>query len=112
VLFWVQRIAIVHFCSDTIQDQVSQKSLQRKIILARSNRFLRTGCKSYRKPGQGGSCVADETIKNVPNNFVVSSPRKSNKRYSLDLNIPRTRMEVSEEIISLPAIQLTIWCKL
>ena len=90
MLFVVSRIAIVHFRSEKIQDQVSQKSPQRKTILARYNWFLENGCVSHRGPGQCRSCVADETIKNVPQIFVVRSPRKSTKRDSLELNIPRT----------------------
>jgi len=43
MLYVVSRIAIVHFRSEKIQDQVSQKTPQRKTILARYNRFVETG---------------------------------------------------------------------
>ena len=86
----VSRIAIVRFCSEKIQDQVSQKSPQRKTILARYNRFLEIGCVSDREPGQGPSCVADETTENVRQTFIVRSPRKSTKRENLELNIAKT----------------------
>ena len=90
VLFVVLRIAIVHFLLEKIQDQVSQKSPQRKAILARYNRFVETDCVSHREPGQGQSCVADETIENVLQTFFFRNPRKSTKRHSLELNIPKT----------------------
>jgi hypothetical protein len=43
---------------------------------------------------------SDETTENVRQTFVVRSPRKSTKRDSLELNIPKTT--------ALQAIQLTI----
>ena len=86
----VSRIAIVHFRSEKIQDQVSQKSPQRNTILPRYNRFLETGCVSHREPGQGPSCVADETTENVRQTFAVRRLRKSTKGENLELNIAKT----------------------
>ena len=91
MLFVVSRIAIAHLRSEKIQAQVLQKSPQRTPILAWYNRFVETGCVSHRKPGQSRHRVTDETIENVRQTF-VRSPRKSTKRDSLKLIVPKTRV--------------------
>jgi len=59
-----------HFRSEKIQDQVlpppPKKTPQRMTVLASYNRFVETGCESNKKPGQGRTCVADETTENLP----------------------------------------------
>ena len=92
MVFVVSRIAIAHLRSEKNQDQqVLQKSPQRMPNLAWYNRFVETGCVSHREPGQSRPCVADETIANVRQAF-VRSPRKSTKRASLKLVVPKTRV--------------------
>ena len=91
MVFVVSRFAIAHLRSEKNQDQVLQKSPQRMPILAWYNRFVETGCVSHKEPGQSRPCVADETIENVRQAF-VRSPRKSKKRASLKLIVPKTRV--------------------
>jgi hypothetical protein len=79
------------FRSDKIQNKVLQKSPQRTPILAWYNRFAETGCVSHTEPGQSRPCVANETIENVRQTF-VRSPRKSTKRASLKLIVPKTTL--------------------
>jgi hypothetical protein len=54
------------------------------------NRIVETGRVSHREPDQGRPCVADATTENVRQTFVFRSPRKSTKRDSLELNVPKT----------------------
>jgi CRISPR/Cas system-associated protein Csm6 len=76
-------------------------------ILAWYNQFVETGCVSHREPGQDRSRVADETIENMRQTFVVRSPRKSTERASLELNILIT---TARKILKkrLQAIELTL----
>ena len=75
MLFVVSRIAIAYFRSEKIPDQYHKKLPQRMTILVWYNRLVETGCVSESEPGQVRICVADETIENVRQTFVVRSPR-------------------------------------
>ena len=67
-----------------------KKNYPKMTILGCYNRLVETGCVSHREQVQSRTCVADETTENVRQTFVVRSSRKSTKRASLELNIPKT----------------------
>jgi len=54
-------------------------------ILAWCNRFVETGCLPHMEPDQTRPCVADETIENVQQTFIVRSPRKSSSQFGGEL---------------------------